>query len=392
MRRICIFTGTRAEYGLLRPLIRALQETGSIEVRLLVTGAHLSATHGATWREIEADGLTIDERVEIVLDADGKAAVCTSMGLGVMRFGEALQRIGADALVVLGDRYEAFAVAAAATVCGIPIAHLHGGELTMGAVDEAFRHAITKMSHLHFTSTESYRQRVIQLGENPDTVFNVGALGVENAISLALLDQACVRQRLELHQGQRYLLVTFHPATLDSTAPEQQLEELLGALGQFPDHVAVFTGANADAGGGKLNRMLADQGTRHPQRFRFFPSLGLHLYLSSVRFAEAVVGNSSSGIIEVPSFGVPTVDIGLRQAGRIRSASVLHCDSERDAITRTLATALTPDFREQAKRVKNPYEKAGTSSAIAQKLATASLKPLLQKRFFDLPLDNKTGQ
>ncbi|EEF22664.1 Polysialic acid biosynthesis protein P7, putative, partial [Ricinus communis] len=258
IRKICVFTGTRAEYGLLRPLMQAIATRPGATLQTLVTGAHLAESTGATWREIANDGLPIDERVEVLLDGGGDESICTSIGLGVMRYAEALKRLAPDMLVILGDRYEAIAAAVAATVCKVPIAHIHGGELTLGAMDDAFRHSITKMSYLHFTSTEAYRKRVIQLGEQPARAHNVGALGVENIRTLNLYDRAEVEKRLDLPAGQPYLLVTFHPATLESQSPELQLKALLNALDAFPDHVCVFTGANADPGGAGLNRLLAD--------------------------------------------------------------------------------------------------------------------------------------
>jgi len=385
MRTICFFTGTRAEYGLLRPLIQAVKAHPDMHAKLLVSGMHLADSCGATWHEIENDGLAIDEKIEILLDSSSDTGICTAMGLGMMRYGDALKRLAPDCMVVLGDRFEALAATIAATVCRIPVAHLHGGELTLGAMDDAFRHAMTKMSQLHFTSTDAYRQRVIQLGEQPERVFHVGALGVENIRTLDLLPRDEVERRLGLTPGQRFLLVTYHPATLDREAPESQLEALLQALAAFPDHVAVFTGANADAGGGALNRILADHVGRDPSRLRFFMSLGSLLYLSAARQADAVVGNSSSAIIEVPSLGTPSVDIGSRQAGRISATSVLHCPPRRDEITAAITQAISPDFRRAAANVVNPYEKAGTTQAIVESLVEWDGNSETHKSFYDFP-------
>lgn len=384
MRTICFFTGTRAEYGLLRPLMQAVAAAPQATLKTLVTGTHLAESCGSTWHEIEQDGLPISERVEVLLDSGTDASVCTAIGLGVMRYGEALKRLAPDILVVLGDRFEALAVAVAATVCKIPVAHIHGGELTLGAMDDAFRHAITKMSHLHFTSTEAYRQRVIQLGENPACVHNVGALGVENIRTLPLLERDEVERRLNMPAGQPYFLVTFHPATLDAQAPQTQLEALLEAIEAFPDHVNVFTGANADPGGSGLNRLLAAHAQRDPQRFRFSMSLGATLYLSAARAAQAVIGNSSSGIIEVPSLGVPTVDIGSRQQGRIRGTSVVHCPPEATAIKSAIERAITPGFRALAAAASNPYERAGTTDAIVHELLSWGYRDALRKPFHDV--------
>lgn len=383
-RRICIFTGTRADYGLLKPLIAALAADPAFELQLLATGGHLAPSQGRTAHEIEADGFAITEGVEILADSSSATGIATAMGLGVMRFAEALTRLAPDLLVILGDRYEAFAAAGAATVCRVPIAHLHGGEATFGALDEAFRHAITKMSHLHFTSTGGYRDRVVQLGEHPSRVFNVGALGVANAATVQRLERAEVLHRLGLMPNTRFLLATFHPATNENAAPEAQLEEMLRALDAFPDLSVVFTGANADEGGRALNDRLAAQASHRPVRFRFVQSLGLFLYLNAAREAEAVVGNSSSGIIEVPSFGVPSVDIGRRQDGRVRSRSVLHAPVDAAAIAAAIRQALSPEFRTVAAAAPNPYEHADTLGAIMGALRTVDPSHLTRKTFHDI--------
>jgi UDP-hydrolysing UDP-N-acetyl-D-glucosamine 2-epimerase len=384
MRTICIFTGTRAEYGLLRPLIRALAARPDVTVKLLATGSHVAESSGATWREIAEDGLAIDERIEVLMDSASETGVYTAMGLGMIRYGDAFQRIGPDLLVVLGDRFEAFAAAAAATVCKIPIAHLHGGELTFGAIDESFRHAITKLSHLHFAGTEAYRTRVIQLGESPDRVFAVGALGVENIRTLALCDKDEVERRLGIEPRQPYFLVTFHPATLSKKRPEAQLNALLDALEQFPDHTVVMTGANADAGGMAINQLLVKRATESPGRYRFFMSLGARLYLSAARSAAAVVGNSSSAIIEVPTLGVPSIDVGPRQAGRVRGDSVITCDDDTAQIVDALRRALSAEFRQRAAGALNPYDRPGTTAQIVDVLVSRDLSDLLHKTFYDL--------
>ncbi|QCP53483.1 UDP-N-acetylglucosamine 2-epimerase (hydrolyzing) [Trinickia violacea] len=384
MRTICIFTGTRAEYGLLRPLIRALAATQDVTVKLLATGSHVAESSGATWREIAGDGIAIDERIEVLMDSASESGVYTAMGLGMIRYGDAFRRLEPDLLVILGDRFEAFAAAAAATVCKIPIAHLHGGELTFGAIDESFRHAITKLSHLHFASTEAYRTRVIQLGERPDRVFAVGAMGVENIRTLDLFDKDEIDRRLGIDPQQPYFLVTFHPATLSPKRPEAQLNALLDALERFPDHTVVMTGANADAGGMAINRLLAARAAEHPGRYRFHMSLGARLYLSAARYAAAVVGNSSSAIIEVPTLGVPSVDIGPRQAGRVRGESVITCDDDTAHIVEALRRALSADFRQRAASASNPYDRPGTTAQIVDILVSHDLSDLLHKTFYDL--------
>lgn len=364
--------------------MKAIASAPGAILKTLVTGAHLAESSGSTWREIAADGLPIDESVEVLLDSGTDESIATSIGLGVMRYAQAIKRLDPDILVILGDRFEAIAAAVAATVCKVPIAHIHGGELTLGAMDDAFRHAITKMSHVHFTSTESYRCRVIQLGEDPARVHNVGALGVENALTLPLLERPEVERRLNLPAGTRYFLVTFHPATLDPHPPEAQLQALLEALEAFPSHAIVFTGANADAGGTGLNRMLAEYVRNNSDRYRFSMSLGTRLYLSAARESEAVIGNSSSGIIEVPSFGRPTVDIGIRQLGRIRSDSVLTCEAQTRAIRAAIAEAISPEFRTRAATAINPYQQPATTTRIVEILMTCDVASVQQKNFYDI--------
>jgi UDP-hydrolysing UDP-N-acetyl-D-glucosamine 2-epimerase len=387
MRTICIFTGTRAEYGLLRPLMRALEATPDVTLKLLASGSHVAQANGATWHEIANDGLRIDERAEVLMDSATETGVYTAMGLGMIRYGDVFRRLAPDLLVLLGDRYEAFAAAAAAAVCRIPIAHLHGGELSYGALDDAFRHAITKLSQLHFASTQGHRHRIIQLGEHPDRVFAVGALGVENIRTVELYGPEETARRLGMDPAQPYFLATFHPATLSAKPPGTQVRALLDALDAFPDHAVVMTGANADAGGLAINRLLAERAgihARRPERYRFHMSLGTQLYLSAARHAAAVLGNSSSAIIEVPTLGVPSVDIGPRQAGRTRGDSVIACGDETPAIIEAIQRALSPAFRRLAAAADNPYERPGTAARIARELVSQDLTELLSKTFYDL--------
>ncbi len=383
-RRICVFTATRAEYGLLQPLISELRKDDTIALQLLVSGAHLAPEFGNTVGELEADGLHVDERVDMCLGTDTPAGICASMGIGMRGFGEALQRMMPDILVVLGDRYEAFTVAAAAQVCGIPLAHIHGGETTEAAIDEAFRHSITKMSHLHFTSTEAYRRRVIQLGEAPDRVFRVGALGVENAESLPLLSRGALEEAVSFVLGDSFLLVTYHPVTLEGPDSTEGCKQLLAALERFPRHRVVFTKANADAGGMAINEAIDSFVERHPGDSVAFASMGRLNYLSAMKHCAAVVGNSSSGIIEAPSLHVPTVNIGDRQKGRVRAASVIDCERTEEAIAGAVATAVSPEFRSSLKNVSNPYEKPDTARNIADVLRSFPLDGVMRKKFFDL--------
>lgn len=382
-RKICIFTGTRAEFSLLRPLLETLEARAPGTARLLATSTHLSPEFGLTRREIEQGGFIIDEAVEMLLSADTPTGVAKSMGLGLMGYAEALTRLAPDILVLLGDRFEACAAACAATVCKIPIAHIHGGEITQGAIDEVFRHAITKMSHLHFTSTEVYRQRVIQMGEQPDRVFNVGALGVENILALPVMPRSAIEEQTGLSLDRPFFLVTFHPATADAEAARRQIQALLDALDAFTHIQLLFTKANADAEGRSINQLVEAYLAARPGKGACFDSLGGLLYLNLMRHCQAVVGNSSSGIIEAPTMRVPTVDIGDRQKGRLRAPSVLHCAARREEIEAALARACDPIFRETLATMANPYEKSGTAVAIATVLFSTDPGDLRQKMFHD---------
>ena len=330
---------------------------------------------------MEKDGFTPTARVPLPLDDNSPAGTSAACGHAVAALGGTLERLRPDILVLLGDRYETLAAALAATIMQVPAAHIHGGEITEGAMDDAFRHAVTKMSHLHFTSCEAYRQRVIQLGETPERVFNVGSLGVENARSLALPDEAEVREYL--HVGSRpYFLCTFHSVTRERDAGVSQCRALLEALEAFPDHAQVFTGANADQGGDAVNQLVAEHVAAHPDRRFFFMSLGATRYLAAAKYAACVAGNSSSGIIEVPSFHTPVVDIGDRQKGRIRSASVLHCEPDVRVIREALAIALSAEYKNNIALIKNPYDLPNTALNIVARISTWPLEGLLKKHFY----------
>jgi len=336
-KRICVFTGNRAEYGLLYPLLREIQRYSDLQLELLVSGAHLQKEFGETYRQIEADGFAIDAKVDIELGDDSGVGVGRSMGTGVIRYTEALAFLQPHLLIVLGDRYEAFAAATGAMIMRIPIAHLHGGEATFGLIDEAIRHSITKMSQLHFTSTEEYRRRVIQLGENPDKVFNVGALGLDNLHCVDMLSREQVAQELDIVWQARNLLVTFHPVTLEEDALTDQCAQLLNALEQCRETAIIFTRANVDMEGGRINRMIENFADNHPQAF-VFSSLGQKRYLSLLQYVDAMVGNSSSGIIEAASFKLPVVNIGSRQRGRDRGHNVVDVGHVRADIKQAVET------------------------------------------------------
>lgn len=386
MIKICIVTGTRAEYGLLLPLIKRLSANLEYDVRLAVTGSHLSPQYGSTYLQIEADGIAIDHKIDIILSSDTACAVSKAMGLALIGFGEYFQSLCPDLVVVLGDRYEILAVASSAVVMGIPVAHLYGGETTEGAKDEFFRHAITKLSTLHFTSCEAHHNRVIQMGESPDRVFNVGAIGLENIISLPILDRESLSDSIGFPLDKPFALVTFHPATMERANPGEHFSQLLEALDQIKDMRFIMTKANADQGGLLLNEMIDAYVARNPNRAIAFASLGQLRYLSALKHCSLVIGNSSSGIIEAPSFKVPTIDIGIRQKGRIAAESVIHCDADRDQILFAARKALSPAFQLLLHSVDNPYGDGHVSVRIACALKEwfGQADRPLGKSFYDL--------
>lgn len=383
-RKVCVFTGTRAEYGLLRPLIELIRDEAELELQLLVSGMHLSPEFGLTASEIEKDGFKIDERVEMLLSSDSPVGICKSMGLGMIGFSEALNRLNPDLLVILGDRFEGFAAASAAMICRIPIAHLHGGEATYGLIDEPIRHSITKMSLLHFTSTDEYRNRVVQLGENPKRVFNVGAIGLENIKKLKLVDRPELDRTIGFDLGQKSILVTYHPVTLEEDTARQQMQSLLAALDYFADLRIIFTKGNADTGGRVINSMIDSYVEQNRNRSVAFTSMGQLLYLSAMNQVKAVVGNSSSGIIEAPGFKIPTVNIGDRQKGRVMAESVLSCGCSESEIREAVSQALSEDFQRLSANVSNPYEKEDTALVIKDIIKEFDLTGQLKKEFYDV--------
>jgi GDP/UDP-N,N'-diacetylbacillosamine 2-epimerase (hydrolysing) len=383
-KRICVVTGTRAEYGLLRWVMEGIRQSPLLELQLIATGMHLSPEFGLTVQAIEADGFRIDRKVEMLLSSDTAVGVTKSMGLGLIGCTDALAELQPDLLLVLGDRYEIFAAATAAMIARLPIAHLHGGETTEGAFDEAIRHSLTKMAHLHFVAAEEYRRRVIQLGEPPERVYRVGGLGIDNIRRLTLLTRAELEAALEFNLAARNLLITFHPVTLKTGTSAAQMEELLAALAELDDTGLIFTLPNADTDGRVLFAQIRDFCARHPQA-RAYPSLGQLRYLSCIQQVDGVVGNSSSGLAEVPSFKKGTINIGDRQRGRLRAASVIDCAPERTAIRAALGQLFSPDFQARLPEVVNPYGSGGASEAIVQILEQCRLEGLLKKRFYDWP-------
>ena len=378
MRKIAVFTGTRAEYGLLYWLLKDIQINPSLELQLLVSAMHLSPEFGMTYQQIEADGFVITEKVEMLLSSNTGVGTAKSIGLGVIGFADALERMQPDVLVVLGDRFEALAVAQAAMVLRIPIAHIHGGEITEGAYDDAIRHCITKLSFLHFTSAEAHRPRVIQLGESPARVFNVGAVGLDHLKRSELMSIEELGESLDFRLKQPYFLVTYHSVTLASERAKETFLSLLDAIDEFPDFQVILTYPNADDGGREIIPLLEGYASNQPSRALAIPSLGQLRYLSAVKHSVAVIGNSSSGIIEVPSFKVPTVNIGERQLGRLAAESVISCAPNTDSISKAISEAIKGDYGQ----VVNPYGKGQASKAILDILISTDLSSM--KRFYDI--------
>jgi UDP-N-acetylglucosamine 2-epimerase (non-hydrolysing) len=385
MRKIAVFTGTRAEYGLLYWLLKDIQADSELKLQLLVTGMHLSPEFGCTYHQIEKDGFTIDEKVEILLSSDTPVGVAKSMGLGVLGFTDALNRLKPDMLVILGDRFEALAAAQTAMLLRIPIVHLHGGEITEGAYDDAIRHAITKLSHIHCTSTDEYRNRVIQLGEAPERVKNVGAIGLDHLSRSKLMTISELSQSLNFSLNKPYILVTYHPVTLAEEDPESSFQALIGALNEFPEHQIILTYPNADDGGRKIIPLLESYASKNPKRILAIKSLGQVRYLSAVKHAAAVVGNSSSGIIEVPSFDVATIDIGMRQKGRLAAKSVIHCSANQSDIAIAIQNGISKKYKVENEAIVNPYGSGDASGQIIKLLK--EYKESTFKSFYDLKVE-----
>ena len=384
MRKICVVTGTRAEYGLLSRLMRLIEEAPDCQLQVIATNMHLLPEYGNTYREIEQDGFCITARVPMKKPTDDAFGVITPMAEEMNGMNEALHRLSPNMVLILGDRYEMLVVAIVAMLQRIPIAHLHGGEISEGAVDDSIRHSITKMSSLHFTSTEEYRKRVIQLGEQPGRVFYVGSLGVENLKLVPLMSKQDLEDSLNFTLDGNTILVTYHPVTLGNRSPKDEISDLLLALDAFPALKVLFTMPNSDQGGEMIRQAIEDYCSRNSERCRCYSSLGLKRYLSVLRYVAAVAGNSSSGLLEVPSAHIPTLNIGERQKGRTHGESVFDCGSDTNSIIAGLNTVLSDEFREIACCATNPYEKADTAQNIFNVIATYPLDKLQQKSFYNL--------
>lgn len=383
MRKICFVTGTRAEYGLLSRLMRLVKEDKNLRLQVIATNMHLMPEYGETYKEIEKEGFTIDKKVYMHKPSDDAHGIISSMAEEMQGMNDALSELKPDILVLLGDRYEILVAAQVALIHRVPIAHIHGGEVTEGAFDDAIRHSVTKMSSLHFTSCEEYRHRVIQMGEQPSRVFDVGSLGVENIKAVPLMTKDELEASLDFKIDKQTILVTYHPVTLGGN-PAKDIREFLDALDQFKDLKVIFTMPNSDTGRDAIALAVENYVEKHSNSSKAYTSLGLKRYLSTLQFVKAAVGNSSSGIIEVPSFGIPTLNIGDRQKGRLASKSVVNCGTSKDEVIAGLKLCLSEEMQKAAKTYENPYAKPDTANLIYQELKNIELAGLNLKTFYDL--------
>jgi len=383
MRKICVITGTRADYGLLYWLMKEIDVDKDLELQIIVTGMHLSEEFGNTYQQIEKDSFIIDQKVDISLTSDTEMSISKSIGIGMIGFSNAFNLLQPDLIVVLGDRFEIFSAVSAAMIARIPTAHLHGGEVTEGVIDEPIRHSITKMSHLHFTATNEYRNRVIQLGERPDTVFNVGGLGIDNINKLKLLNKDVFEKVIGFKLGEKNILVTFHPVTLEDSTAEIQFKELLDSVDELQNTKIIFTKANSDTGGRIINNMIDNYVANHNNAIAF-KSMGQLNYLSALQFVDVVVGNSSSGLLEAPSFNIGTIDIGDRQKGRIKADSIISCSPSKESINRAFYKSYSEEFQDIVNNTKNPYGDGSASKIIFDTIKNFNLDNIIKKTFYDL--------
>lgn len=383
MKKICVVTGTRAEYGLLYWFLKEIESDKELQLQVIVTGMHLSPEFGLTYKEIEKE-FKINKKIEMLLSSDTSVGISKSMGLAQISFAESYDELKPDIVIVLGDRYEIFSATSAAMIARIPIAHIHGGEKTEGAFDESIRHSITKMSHLHFTATNEYKNRVIQLGEHPSRVFNVGGMGIENIKRLKLLSKDEFEKSIEFKLNIKNILVTFHPVTLENSTAKEQFQQLLDAIDELEDTNIIFTKANSDTDGRVINQMIDEYVTKNFQKSVQFTSLGQLRYLSALQYVDAVVGNSSSGLAEAPSFRIGTINIGDRQKGRIKASSVIDCEANKNSIVKAFAKLYSKEFQETLKTTINPYGDGCASKKIVEILKNVNLKNILKKSFYDL--------
>lgn len=383
MKKICIVTGTRAEYGLLYWLMKGIEDDNELQLQIIVTGMHLSPEFGLTYKQIEKE-FHIDKKIEMLLSSDTHVGISKSMGLAQISFSESYEELNPDIVVVLGDRYEIFSAVSAAMIARIPIAHLHGGEATEGLIDEPIRHSITKMSHLHFTAAEEYKNRVIQLGEEPSRVFNVGGLGIENIKKLNLLSKVEFEESIDFKLNKKNVLVTFHPVTLENSTAKEQFEELLSVLDTLNETSIIFTKANSDTDGRVINQMIDEYVSKNTHKSVCFTSLGQLRYLSALKYVDAAVGNSSSGLIEVPSFQKGTINIGDRQKGRIKAESVIDCNPDEASIKTAFEELYSEEFQNKLQNIENPYGSGNASVKIIEELKKVKLDNILKKSFYDI--------
>jgi GDP/UDP-N,N'-diacetylbacillosamine 2-epimerase (hydrolysing) len=383
MKKICVVTGTRAEYGLLYWLMKGIEQDKDLQLQVIVTGMHLSPEFGLTYKEVEKE-FTVDKKIEMLLSSDTSIGISKSMGLAQISFSEAYDELKPDIVLLLGDRYEIFSAASSAMIARIPIAHLHGGETTEGAFDEAIRHSVTKMAYWHFTAAEAYRKRVIQLGEAPDRVFNVGGLGIENIKRLNLLSKKEFEVAIGFKLAQRNLMVTYHPVTLENSAASDQFQALLNAIDQLESTNIIFTKANSDTDGRIINQMIDNYVANNRQKAIEFTSMGQLRYLSALQFVDAVIGNSSSGLLEVPSFKKATINIGDRQKGRLKASSIIDCQPYQGGIEKALTKAFSKEFQALLSSAVNPYGEGEASFKILPVLKESIQIQGLKKHFYDI--------
>jgi GDP/UDP-N,N'-diacetylbacillosamine 2-epimerase (hydrolysing) len=383
MKKICVVTGSRADYGLLYWLLKEINTDKKLELQLIATGMHMNEEFGSTYKIIEED-FSITQKIPMQLDSDSAESISIAMGKAQIIFAKTYSKIKPDLLVLLGDRYEILSAAIPAVIANIPIAHLHGGETSEGAFDEVIRHALTKMSHLHFCASDIYKNRIIQLGEQPSRVFNVGALGLDNIKKLKLLSKEKFQKAIDFSLAQKNILVTYHPETLTKQSSKEQFSELLQALTRLQNTHIIFTKTNSDTDGKIINSMIDDYVSLHPTTCVSFISLGQLRYLSTLKYVDLVLGNSSSGLLEVPSFHIPTIDVGDRQKGRIHAQSVISCVCETSAIKKAIKKAYSSDFRKKCESVQSPFGTAGASKKIKKIIKKTDLKNLLEKKFYDI--------
>ena len=384
-RKICIVTGSRAEFGLLYWLIKKVMVDQDLKLQLVVTGMHLSSNFGLTYKEIEKH-FNIDKKINIQLSSDTSMGISKSMSIAQTSFSKAYNKLKPDIIVVLGDRYEIFSAASAAMIAKIPIAHIHGGEITEGSWDDSIRHCISKMAYLHFTATKEYKNRVIQLGEEPRRVFNVGGMGIENIKRLKLLDKNEFEKSINLKLNEKNILVTFHPVTLEYKTAKKQFQELLNAIKGLKNTNIIFTKSNSDIDGRIINHMIDEFVNKNSNKSAGFVSLGQLKYLSALQYVDVIVGNSSSGLLEAPSFKIGTINIGDRQKGRIKAKSIIDCSPNSRGIKQAFIKIYSRKFQEQLKKVKNPYGNKCASKQIIKVIKKIKLNNILKKKFYDLSI------